>query len=352
MEIYPGFAAAELLIEDGRVVGVATGDMGVDEVRRARPQLPARHGAARALHAVRRGLPRQPDQAADGALRPARRAATRRPTRSASRSCGRCRPRSHRPGLIEHTIGWPLDRDTYGGSLAVSLRRQPGVVRLRGRAGLPQSRGCRRSTRCSGSRPIRRCARISRAARRHQLRRAGAERGRLPVDPEADLPRRRADRRHGRVPERAEDQGHACGDEVRHAGGRGGGRGAGRRPAGRAARAIETRFRASWLCDELRGRAQHPPGLRQVRPAMAASPIRRVDTYVLRGRAPWTLRAPACRQRDACCRRREAPRIDYPEAGRHADLRPAVLGVHQQHQPRGGPAGAPAPARPGALASR
>ena len=29
VEIYPGFAAAELLEEDGRVVGIATGDMGI-----------------------------------------------------------------------------------------------------------------------------------------------------------------------------------------------------------------------------------------------------------------------------------------------------------------------------------
>src|SRR5579871_5321537 len=29
VEIYPGFAAAELLEEDGRIVGVATGDMGI-----------------------------------------------------------------------------------------------------------------------------------------------------------------------------------------------------------------------------------------------------------------------------------------------------------------------------------
>ncbi len=29
VEIYPGFAAAEVLFEDGRVVGVATGDMGI-----------------------------------------------------------------------------------------------------------------------------------------------------------------------------------------------------------------------------------------------------------------------------------------------------------------------------------
>src|SRR5690606_16438306 len=30
VEIYPGFAAAETLIEDGKVVGIATGDMGID----------------------------------------------------------------------------------------------------------------------------------------------------------------------------------------------------------------------------------------------------------------------------------------------------------------------------------
>ncbi|HEX7389898.1 MAG TPA: NAD(P)/FAD-dependent oxidoreductase, partial [Acidiphilium sp.] len=29
VEIYPGFAAAELLVEDGRVAGIATGDMGI-----------------------------------------------------------------------------------------------------------------------------------------------------------------------------------------------------------------------------------------------------------------------------------------------------------------------------------
>ena len=31
VEIYPGFAASELLEEDGRIVGVATGDMGVEK---------------------------------------------------------------------------------------------------------------------------------------------------------------------------------------------------------------------------------------------------------------------------------------------------------------------------------
>ena len=32
VEIYPGFAAAEVLVEDGRVLGVATGDMGINKL--------------------------------------------------------------------------------------------------------------------------------------------------------------------------------------------------------------------------------------------------------------------------------------------------------------------------------
>ncbi len=58
VEIYPGFAAAEVLEEDGRVVGVATGDMGVTKAGTPGANFAARHGAARDLHDLRRGLPR------------------------------------------------------------------------------------------------------------------------------------------------------------------------------------------------------------------------------------------------------------------------------------------------------
>ena len=34
----------------------------------------------------------------------------------ASRSCGRSRPTKHRPGLVQHSFGWPLDNRTGGGS--------------------------------------------------------------------------------------------------------------------------------------------------------------------------------------------------------------------------------------------
>ncbi len=94
VEIYPGFAAAELLEEDGRIVGVATGDMGIGKDGEPTGELPARHGVARALYVVRRRLPRLPEQAADGAVQACGRGTIRRPMRSASRSCGRCRKRT------------------------------------------------------------------------------------------------------------------------------------------------------------------------------------------------------------------------------------------------------------------
>ena len=195
---------------------------------------------------------------------------------------------NHQPGLIEHTIGWPLDSSTYGGSFLYhfgnNLVSYGFVVGLDYRnPWLSPFEEMQRFKTHPGGAPAFR----GRAA--HQLRRARAERGRAAVDPEPDVSRRRADRRRGGVPQRAEDQGHAHRDEVRHAGGRGGGRGAGRRAArrssagyprqaarelgvGRAVSACATSARPSrsWGCG-------------------AAWSIRRSTPTLLRGKAPWTM---------------------------------------------------------------
>ena len=74
VEIYPGFAAAEVLYdENGAVAGVATGDMGHRPGRPPQGLVHARHGAARQIHAVRRGRARLPRQDADRPLRARRR---------------------------------------------------------------------------------------------------------------------------------------------------------------------------------------------------------------------------------------------------------------------------------------
>jgi flavin-dependent dehydrogenase len=67
VEIYPGFPAADVLYdESGAVKGVVTADMGIarDGVTQAR--LPARHGVARKVHAVRGRRTRLALAAADG----------------------------------------------------------------------------------------------------------------------------------------------------------------------------------------------------------------------------------------------------------------------------------------------
>lgn len=37
-------------------------------------------------------------------------------------------PENHRPGAVEHTIGWPLDKNTYGGSFLYHLNEETPLV--------------------------------------------------------------------------------------------------------------------------------------------------------------------------------------------------------------------------------
>ena len=83
--------------------------------------------------------------------------------------------------------------------------------------------------------------------------------------PRLTFPGGAADRRRGRLPQRAEDQGHPHRDEVRHAGRRSGRRGAGRRAARRTGR-LRAEAPPSWVCEELTKGPQRPAGVRQIRP--------------------------------------------------------------------------------------
>ena len=128
VEIYPGFAAAEVLYDaTGRVKGVATGDMGIDkdgrETDRFQPgvELVAKEtlfaeGCRGSLtktlverFRLRDGI--DPQTYAIGLKELWEVAADR-----------------HRPGLVIHTIGWPLDSATYGGSFLYHLESRQVAV--------------------------------------------------------------------------------------------------------------------------------------------------------------------------------------------------------------------------------
>ena len=115
VEIYPGFPAAELLEEDGRIVGIATGDMGIgkdgkptDNFQRGM-ELRARYtlfaeGCRGSLskELIRRFHLRDDHDPQTYAI--------------GIKELWEIPAANHRPGLVEHTIGWPLDAGIYGGS--------------------------------------------------------------------------------------------------------------------------------------------------------------------------------------------------------------------------------------------
>ena len=121
VEVYPGFPAAEVLYaDDGRVRGVATGDMGV-----------ARDGSHKPAYEPGMELVAPFTLFAEGChgsltKRLFERFELRRGVDPQTFGIGikelwEVDPARHRRGLIIHTIGWPLDTRTYGGSFVYHL---------------------------------------------------------------------------------------------------------------------------------------------------------------------------------------------------------------------------------------
>jgi electron-transferring-flavoprotein dehydrogenase len=121
VEIYPGFAAAEVLYtDDGVVRGVATGDMGV-----------RRDGTPGDNHTPGVELIGRQTIFAEGCRGSLTKGLFERfdlrdgvdpqTFGIGIKELWEIAPENHTPGRIVHTIGWPLDRSTYGGSFLYHL---------------------------------------------------------------------------------------------------------------------------------------------------------------------------------------------------------------------------------------
>jgi electron-transferring-flavoprotein dehydrogenase len=115
VEIYPGFAAAETLVENNAVVGVATGDMGLAKAGGQKS------GFARGMEL--RGKYTLFAEGARGSLSKLliERFGLRQDREPQKFGLGlkelwQVAPEKHRRGLVQHTLGWPLDNRTGGGS--------------------------------------------------------------------------------------------------------------------------------------------------------------------------------------------------------------------------------------------
>jgi electron-transferring-flavoprotein dehydrogenase len=113
VEIFPGFAATEVLYEGDRIKGVATGDMGIGK----NGEKTAAYQSGMELH----GKYTLFAEGCRGQL--GRQLEARHRLRKAPQVYGiglkelwDVKPEKHEAGLVTHTAGWPLDNATYGGS--------------------------------------------------------------------------------------------------------------------------------------------------------------------------------------------------------------------------------------------
>ncbi|MBA5604392.1 electron transfer flavoprotein-ubiquinone oxidoreductase [Duganella sp. FT3S] len=128
VEIFPGFAAAEVLYnDDGSVKGVATGNMGVKRDGEAGPDFQLGmelHGKYTLFAEGARGhlgkqlmakfdLNKGKDPQSYGI---------------GIKELWEIDPAKHQPGLVIHTTGWPLDSKTYGGSFLYHLENNQVMV--------------------------------------------------------------------------------------------------------------------------------------------------------------------------------------------------------------------------------
>jgi len=115
VEIYPGFPAADVIEEDGAIKGVVTGDFGL-----------ARDGGHKDGYQPGMELRGKYTLVAEGARGSLAKKLIDRFSLSEGKEPQKfglglkelwsVKPEKHKPGMVKHTMGWPLDNSTGGGS--------------------------------------------------------------------------------------------------------------------------------------------------------------------------------------------------------------------------------------------
>ena len=308
VEIYPGFAAAEVLIEGARVVGVATGDMGItkegEHGPNYQPGMELRASYTLFAEGCRGSLTKK--VATRFNLRDGRDPQT---YALGIKELWEIPAAQHQPGLIEHSVGWPLDRNTYGGSWLYHWGDN--LVSYGFVVGLdyhnpwlsPFDEMQRFKTHPAMRKHFEGGRRISYGAR--ALSEGGLQSipkltfpgGALIGDTAGFLNVPKIKGTHAAM-KSGMLAAEAVAEALEH-----------NRPA--EPESYESRFRESWLFEELRG-------ARNIRPSFAKFGLyggiaySALDTVLLRGRAPWTMHH-AHADHEGLRPAKEAPRIAYPK---------------------------------------
>ncbi len=120
VEIYPGFAASDIVIDNGILKGIVTGDLGVD----IQGNPGQNYQAGIEIHSkftlfaegCRGHLGKKLMSQFD-----LRRKAQHQTYGIGLKELWEVKPENSKPGNVMHSIGWPLDQETYGGSFLYHL---------------------------------------------------------------------------------------------------------------------------------------------------------------------------------------------------------------------------------------
>lgn len=124
VEIYAGFAAQEILYDErNQVVGIITGDMGRDSsgkpTSQFTPGIEIRAQYTLIAEGARGSLTRELEQRFD-----LRKNASPQKYGLGFKEVWRVTAEQHRAGLVQHSLGWPLNHDTGGGSFTYHYGEQ------------------------------------------------------------------------------------------------------------------------------------------------------------------------------------------------------------------------------------
>ncbi len=120
VEIYPGFPAADLVVEDGIVRGVVTGDMGLERDRSPGPAYQPGTVLRASYVLLAEGVRGSLSKTAIARFDLARNSAVQKHG-IGIKELWQVDPAQHRAGLVRHSFGWPLGNSVGGGSFLYHL---------------------------------------------------------------------------------------------------------------------------------------------------------------------------------------------------------------------------------------
>jgi electron-transferring-flavoprotein dehydrogenase len=308
VEIYPGFAAAEVLYDaSGKVQGVATGDLGIGRdgkpTERYQPGMELRARQTVFAEGCRGSLTRELMERFN-----LRDGVDPQTYAIGIKELWEIDPAKHQPGLVIHTVGWPLRSDTYGGSFLYHLENHQVSVGFvigldyRNPHLSPFDEMQRFKTHpevrpfFEGGRRIAYGARALSEGGFQSIPKLTFPGGMLVGDTAGFLNVPKIKGTHTAM-KSGMTAAEACFDALTSGSG------------DAEVRAYPERLKSTWLWDELHR-------VRNIRPSFrwglfGGVAYAAVDTYLLRGKAPWTFRnhADHTQLRPAS----ECPRIDYPK---------------------------------------